>query len=235
MTTRVITKSFAVPINFTEFWSGRLGLSLITASLVVLIFVITPFREAAVPGRFVLDLIILVLMILGALAVNQSRFTTASVLVLVLATGALLGVGRLHPSPVFHQIGSILATATLLLYFRIVLLVMFRKGPINWSRIQGGICAYLLLGMAWASAYQVLEQACPGSFQFVTRPRDLDQVVAKLTYYSFSTLTTVGGEVTAISPIARSLTVAEAAVGQLFPAILIGALVSMAMESRAKS
>jgi hypothetical protein len=60
---------------------------------------------------------------------------------------------------------------------------------------------------------------------------DFDQLIAKLTYYSFCTLTSLGGEVTPVSPIARSLTVAEATVGQLFPAILIGALVAMAMRS----
>ncbi len=116
-----------------------------------------------------------------------------------------------------------------------MLLVMFRGGPITWSRIQGGVSAYLLIGMAWASMFQVIEQSRPGSFHFVTAPRDLDQLISKLTYFSFCTITTVGGEVTPISPIARSLTIAEAAVGQLFPAVLIGALVAMAMQSRAKS
>jgi len=111
---------------------------------------------------------------------------------------------------------------------------MFRGGPITWSRIQGGVSAYLLIGMAWASAFQVIEQSRPGSFRFVIAPRDLDQLISKLTYFSFCTLTTVGGEITPISPIARSLTIAEAAVGQLFPAILIGALVSMAVGSRTK-
>jgi hypothetical protein len=38
-----------------------------------------------------------------------------------------------------------------------------------------------------------------------------------------------------VYPFARSLTTAEAIVGQLFPAILIGALVAMAMQSRPNS
>jgi hypothetical protein len=45
----------------------------------------------------------------------------------------------------------------------------------------------------------------------------------------------VGSEVVPFSPIARSLTIAEAVIGQLFPAILIGALVAMAMQSRTKA
>lgn len=218
-----------------EFWSGDLGLTLISISLCILVFVITPMREAGVPGRFVVGLLIVALMVFAALSVAQTRFDTFLVIALILGTAALLIAARLHPTPLLHQLGSILSTLTLLLYVRIVLLVMFRGGPITWSRIQGGVSAYLLIGMAWASAFQVIEQARPGSFQFVTAPRDLDQLISKLTYYSFCTLTTVGSEVAPISPIARSLTVAEATVGQLFPAILIGALVAMAVSSRTKA
>ena len=89
--------------------------------------------------------------------------------------------------------------------------------------------------MAWASAYQFLEQRYPGSFQFISAPLDIDQLTSKLTYYSFGTLTTVGTDINAIQPFARALTTAEAVVGQLFPATFIGALVAMAMQSRAKS
>jgi len=218
-----------------EFWSGDLGLTLISISLCVLVFVITPMREAGAPGRIAVDLLMMVLMVFAAIAVKQPRFDTILAISLISVTAVVLGVARLYPTPLLHQLGSIFSTLILLLYVRIVLLVMFRGGPITWSRLQGGVSAYLLIGMAWASAFQVIEQSRPGSFHFVTGSRDLDQLISKLTYFSFCTLTTVGGEVTPISPIARSLTVAEAAVGQLFPAILISALVAMAMQSRAKS
>jgi hypothetical protein len=222
-------------LHMSEFWSGDLGLTLVTISLVVLVFVITPLREAGLPGRLFFDLIMVSLMVLGALAVEQSRLATILVVAFVLVTAVFLGLARLHPTPLMHQLGSVLSTITLLLYVRVVLTVMFRGGPVTWSRIQGGVSAYLLLGMAWASAFQVLEQFQPGSFHFVTAPMDFDQLISKLTYFSFCTLTTVGGEVTPISPIARSLTIAESMAGQLFPAILIGVLVAMAMQSRTKS
>jgi hypothetical protein len=175
-----------------------------------------------------------VLMVFGVLVVEQSKFVKLSVIVVVLITAAFLGLARFHPTPLLHQVGSVLSTLTLLLYVRIVLVVMFRAGPVSWSRIQGGVSAYLLLGMAWASAYQVTEQLSPGSFRFVTAPADFDQLISKLTYFSFCTLTTVGGEITPVSPIARSLTIGESMTGQLFPAILIGALVAMAMQSRTR-
>jgi voltage-gated potassium channel len=222
-------------VQMGQFWSGDLGLTVLTISLVALVFVITPLREAGVPGRLVLELIVLSLMVFGALAVEQSSVAKFLVIGFLLVTAIILGTGRFHPTPNLHQVGSILTTITLLLYVRIVLIVMFRGGPVTWSRIQGGVCAYLLLGMAWASAFQVVEQFRPGSFLFVTAPQNFDQLISKLTYFSFCTLTTVGGEVAPVSPIARSLTIAESMAGQLFPAILIGALVAMAMQARSKS
>jgi len=134
-------------LRMSEFWSTHLGLTLVTISLAILIFVVTPLREAGLPGRFFFDLVVVALMIFGALAVNQSSMDKAFVIVVVVISATVLGIGRVHPTLFLRLAGSILATVTLLLYVRIVLLVMFRKGPVNWSRIQGGLCAYLLL--AW--------------------------------------------------------------------------------------
>ena len=222
-------------LDMSEFWSGDLGLTLVTISVTILIFVVTPLRDAGLRGRIFFDVIVEVLMIYGAIAANPSRVFRAFVIATVLGTAVVLAAGRLHPTPFLHLFGSVLATITLLLYVRIVLLVMFRAGPVTWSRIQGGVCAYLLLGMAWASGFQFLEQLRPGSFHFVSAPADLDQLTSKLTYFSFATLTTIGSDITPVYPFARSLTTAEAVVGQLFPAILIGALVAMAMQSRPNS
>jgi voltage-gated potassium channel len=192
-------------LQMSEFWSGDLGLTLLTISLVVLVFIVTPLREAGMPVRIFFELSVLSLMVFGALAVEQSRVAKFSLIAFVLITACFLGVGRFHPTPLLHQFGSILSTITLLLYVRIVLMVMFRGGPVTWRRIQGGVCAYLLLGMAWASAFQTLEQFRPGSFRFVSAPMGFDQLISKMTYFSFCILTTVGGEVAPVSPFARRL------------------------------
>ena len=219
----------------SEFWSGDLGLTLITISLVILVFVVTPLREAGLRGRIFFEPVVVLLMAYGALTIKQSHLAKALVIAIVLVCAVVLVAGRLHPTPLLRESGSFLVTITLLLYVRIVLLVMFRAGHVTWSRIQGGVSAYLLIGMAWASAFQLVEQLLPGSFSFVTAPADMDQLTSKLTYFSFATLTSVGSSIAPLHPIARSLTAAEAVIGQLFPATLIGALVAMAMESRGKS
>ena len=52
-------------------------------------------------------------------------------------------------------------------------------------------------------------------------------------YFSIVTLTTLGyGDITAVHPVARSVVMIEALLGQLYPAILIARLVTLQMETR---
>ncbi len=235
MTNNSPSRDAVFHMHMSEFWSGDIGLTLVSLSLVVLIFVIFPLRQAGLSGRVFFDLVMVSLMISGALATKQNRIITVMTVALVIVGAVLLWTARFYPTPFFMIISAVFSTIILLLYVRIVLLVMFRQGPVTWSRIQGGICAYLLLGMAWASAFNVVEQLHHGAFHFVTEPVNIDQLTSNLIYFSFATLTTVGfGDVLPVHPFARSLAIAEAIVGQLFPAILIGALVAMAMQAPTK-
>jgi hypothetical protein len=218
-----------------EFWSGDLGLTLLMISLVVQVFVITPMLEAGVQGRMIFNLIVMVLMLSAAIVGTKSMFWRGCLLIAVIASTTAVVVGRLEPSHLSHLWASATVTITQLLFVRVVIVVMFRGGPITWSRIQGGVAAYLLIGMAFASAFEFLELYVPGSLDFITQPHDLDQLTAKCTYYSFTTLTTIGSTIAPTGSFARSLTTAEAITGQLFPTILIGALVAMAIESRARN
>ena len=60
---------------------------------------------------------------------------------------------------------------------------------------------------------------------------DAPELTSQLIYYSCSTLTTLGyGDIVPINPFARSLANLEAFFGQLYPAILIGRLVTLQMQ-----
>jgi hypothetical protein len=96
----------------SEFWSGDLGLTLVTISVVTLVFIVTPLREAGLPGRLVFDLVMVFLMVFGAIAVEESLLAKLSVIAFVLMTAGLLGVARFHPTPLLHQVGSVLPHTT---------------------------------------------------------------------------------------------------------------------------
>jgi len=113
---------------------------------------------------------------------------------------------------------------------------ILQPGRVNVYRVIGGVAGYLLIGYTWAFAYQLLVQNVPGAIQF--EPPMANMILRQpshLIYLSFITLTTVGyGDVHPVHPAARSLAVAEALVGQLYLAILIGALVGMALKARSE-
>ena len=100
---------------------------------------------------------------------------------------------------------------------------------------MGGVAAYLLLGVTWAFGYKLLLEIIPNAIHFQT---PLTAGVAtgepgRLIYFSFETLTTVAfGDAYPVHRIARSLAIAEALIGQLYPAILIATLVGMALQVR---
>src|SRR5207247_5911220 len=98
--------------------------------------------------------------------------------------------------------------------------------------VMGGIAGYLLIGITWAFAYQLLLQLVPAAIHFENgTPGGLLGQPNDLFYFSFITLTTVGyGDVQPVHPVVRSLAVAEALVGQLYLAILIASLVGMALQ-----
>jgi len=123
-----------------------------------------------------------------------------------------------------------------LIYLGILLAVVtaqvFRDGPVTAHRIRGAIVIYLLLGVMWAFTYQVVALNIPQAFRLPEGviAGDPDALRRELTYFSFVTLTTTGyGDITAVHPVARTLVMLEALVGQLYPAIVLAWLVSMAI------
>ena len=107
--------------------------------------------------------------------------------------------------------------------------VLIREGPVTHWRIQGAIAVYLLFGMGYSHAYHLAELFNPGSFSSSIGPMSN---ISDWAYYSFVTLTTVGyGDITAVRPVARSLSIGEALTGQLYLAVLVARLVAMEVVS----
>jgi hypothetical protein len=106
--------------------------------------------------------------------------------------------------------------------------------------IFGAVCGYLLLGIIWSVLFSALETTAPGSFQ-VPAPRGAEIVAPRLArsdlvYYSFITLATVGyGDVTPVTPLARTLAWIEAITGQFYLATLVAGLVGFKVARAMKN
>ncbi len=109
---------------------------------------------------------------------------------------------------------------------------VLRGGDITRARIEGAIAVYLLVGLVFSEVYALLLYLNPDAIRLVHATTSWAAIRGHAVYFSLVTLTTVGyGDIVPASAVARSAATFEALVGQLYPAILIGRLVSMQLTS----
>ncbi len=217
-----------------RFWSTDLSLTALLIFLCLHLFVVLPLGHLEFGGRVLVSLLFSFILIAGVGAVAKSRVTTALVGGVVLTSlavhwtrlwsgGRSLGLWDAYVSALFCTILAL-----------VVLAQVFREGPITSHRIQGAVAVYLLLGLACAFGYDVINMQAPNAFApQLAEPGQSEGLSLRFVYFSFVTLTTVGyGDITAVHPFARSLAVVEGLIGQLFPTILLARLVSMELYYR---
>ena len=108
---------------------------------------------------------------------------------------------------------SHLTLLCLLLFFLLSGYIAMRDvlfgGTVDVNRIVGAVCIYLLSGAIWGVVYFYLQFYSPGAFAGVGSEAGLSPL-GDLTYYSFVTLTTLGfGDISPISPLAKTLSYLE--------------------------
>ena len=221
----------------SRFWSSDRSLSGLLVILVIGIFVLYPLGEIGVLGDVVLELVFSLLLISGVMSVTRNRIATVIICFIAAATIFCGWLGLFYPSALLSGFRYFFGILSLGLMVAIIMIDVFREGEINFHRIQGAIAGYLLLGILLAVTYRLIALLEPGSFMRGTHPvsgvfSDGSLMHAFL-FFSFSTLTTIDySDVVAVNPLARSLVIVEALIGQLFPAILLARLVSMEVSSR---
>ena len=220
--------------KFMRFWSEEHSLSVFLLLLVVHMFVIGSVVRSGLAVDIAGDLLLSILLVTGVFMVVQHRALqwTAGMFVLLAIAVRWAGIVLGSPGLLFwNGVLSLLSTVGFLL---IVLWWVYREGPVTGHRVRGAVAAYLLLALCFSLAYTLIEYVHPGSF---TSPpggvQGMQTRSASFLYFSVVTLTTVGfGDIAAIHPVARSLVMAEAVIGTLYPAVLLARLVTLEMETR---
>ena len=221
---------------FSRFWSTDRSLTILLGLLITNIFVLNPLFELGVfRALIILEVLFSLILVSGVMAVAKSRFVTLLVAAFALVTLVFRWANILVPGAGLATLNFLLSLLFLWMLAVVVLFHVFREGPITVHRIMGAVLVYLLLGLTWTLAYQLVVLYEPESFNFgdSQAAEQGDDLRVQLTYFSFVTLTTLGyGDITAVHPVARTLAMLEALIGQLFPAILIARLVSMELYYR---
>jgi len=210
-------------------WRTDAGMTALVVVLFCTLIVAPPLLGAGIVKPVVFDVLFSLILISAATAVATRRWASVTAVALAVASVAFrwINFGLGHPS--IALVDAAIEAVAFLFFAALVMSQVLRRGSITMHRVRGAVAAYLLFGLAWSAAYQVVYDLAPGAFRLAAGndPR------LELLYFSFVTLTTVGyGDITPILPTARSLAIAEALIGQLFPAVLIGRLVGLEVSGR---
>ena len=202
----------------------------------LLLLALYPFIDQEVAETRHVGVFFAVILVAGAYAVSHNRrFLTMAI---VLAVG-MLGTEWLalahHADPIMTAISRGLGSLFFLLTAIAILSNVVKSKTVTSDTIYGAICAYLLMGLAWAFLFCTLEVLHPGSLVeggqliaagHVAYPQFA--MINSLIYYSLSTLSTMGyGDILPKSGPARALSNLESISGQMYLAILIARLVAM--------
>ncbi len=209
----------------TESWQSQANLSFFLALLVTVGFILPSLGFGKNDERLYSDAVFSVLLISGvAIAWGRRWLFVLSCFVGSVAI-AVRWMAFLTPARALQVWSGVWSLAAVLVIALVLLAQVFRSGPVTSYRVQGAIAVYLLFGVGWAHAYHITAMLRPGSFH---SPTGEMTTVVDWAYYSYVTLTTVGyGDITAVLPTARMLSVGEALTGQLYLAVLIARLVAM--------
>jgi Ion channel len=203
---------------------------------VLALIIIAIFFAMAAPdgdvGRFV-SVTLQALVLVAALIASKTHRS----LIALGAVAAVVGVAG-SAAALFGsgQFGNTTAAIVALLYVLLtppaIALGVFKQfreeGGVTIHSMFGVLCLYLLIGLLFAVAFDVVQEVGSTNF-FTTEHAGRDDFL----YFSYSTLTTVGyGDLVAASNLGRSLAMTEALLGQIYLVTVVALIVGNLRRSR---
>lgn len=206
-------------------WPGRF--TILLASILLLLACQPIFSGHTLAQNFITVSISLVLLsAIWAFRTTKVYFAMALIL-MVPSIGGRLAL-QITANPMIEMVAALSSCLFLTVTVFALVTRLFTVSSVTLDTISAAICAYLLMGVAWAYAYAALELHNPGSFSGMENTVSHIASLHNFTYYSFVCMTTTGyGDIVALSEGARGLSVIEAVSGQLYMAILIARLVGL--------
>ena len=197
---------------------------------ILLLFIVAPFVVPFHHGILVMNVISAAVLVAGSYALIERKHLFAIAVglsaITIVGTGLLIAFRQPWALLVSH-----LSIVVLVAFFCVTILsYVLGSGRVTSDKIFAAICVYMLLGYGWTFVYSLLLELQPQSFATTSEVAPTNYVgrILQLRYFSFMTLTTVGyGDIVPRSPVARTMTVLEAVMGQFYLVALVGRLIGL--------
>lgn len=198
---------------------------LLLCSLIILLLV-SPFVEATQWGDALITALFTGILLSLVRLVSDHRNLQIGVAILAAGAILLLWMGDAFPPDTAWLWGEALYVSLNIIVIVIALTQIVTSRVVDRDVLIGAIAIYLLLGLTWSLIFSFVQAIDPSSFGDIlgNEHGDWNQFV----YFSFSTLTTLGyGDVVALSPFARTLSILTAVSGVMYEAMIIARLVGL--------
>ncbi|MFV2067983.1 MAG: potassium channel family protein, partial [Pirellulales bacterium] len=230
--------------SMVRYWNAlanyRFTILLVALTLLLLaapaVNLLAPPEQQRSASHITITAFLAIVMITAGLAITRGRKTFGVAILLALPAIILQGLPQDVSTRTATMAEYILSLLFLSYVMALILTRIFRSEQVSFDTISASLCVYLLLGIAWAIAYSLLDIWEPGqSFRFGLGNEDAeglmrfggDRSIFPI-YYSFVTMTTLGyGDILPNSPSARMLSSLEAVMGQLYLIVLVARLVGI--------
>ena len=203
-------------------------LTLLTALLILMLFVLAPLQAA---GHLVFQGLAVagLLAIIGGMLIISTSRLAVTLMAIAFAANACVFFWRINHPPwpldLYLIAGGWLVVSLTL--GTVIAGAVFKRGLVTYHRIIGAILLYLLIALTFATLFAFVGLTIPSSFKGIVFEEE-PQLVNSIIYLSFVTLTSTGyGDIVPVHPLARSLCNLEAVIGQLFPATLLARVVTL--------
>jgi hypothetical protein len=212
------------------------GLSALLVAQLVLIFVAEPLdSEGVAPLLTATEIVIvglILLLVLGSQKLGVRIIVAVAGGVRLLTAGADLVWG----APVIDAAEGVSAVLALLAIMWTISGIVFAPGRITAHRVRGAIVLYLSIAIVFAYLYRLITEAIPAAFSGLTFRPVARGALSPFLYYSLTSLTTLGfGDITPVNAFARSFTVLEALLGQLFSAVILARILTLYADEGKRS
>ncbi len=212
--------------RFVKFTHGRFSYLLIS---LVLLLLLHPIVAGVFIGRIIENIALSVVLLSAVYSVSRKKqvFTIAVLLAFPAFAGTWVAyfLGNVYLTLMAWSFAIVFLT----LIGGIVLSDVLKAEKVTTDTIHGAISVYLLIGVTWAILYSLIEGVQPQSFLIAHgQITYVTEYILHFLYYSFVTLTTLGyGDITPLTPLAKTLSYMEAVTGQIYIAVLIARLVGV--------
>ncbi len=201
----------------------------------VLFFTCYPITENSAVAKLVMNLFFMLIILSAVYAISDNLkplLINFSLAVLIIVLRWVHYFYEVEVWVILELCTNILFWAYTSVY---ILKFILKHNIISSELIFAAIAVYFILGLTWASIYQLIEISHPYSFSIATLETDSQNLSFQMWYFSMVTLTTLGyGDISPVTMSARVFVVLEAILGQFYLAILIASLVGRSIAQRSR-